>query len=218
MNFNLLDGIPKVDGLFPLELRGWSGITSLYPSGLLDFLGVSHMSSRTNALEWVERGSFLPMITAGQKPEFVETEVALKRMFSPGFTPQREVFLPPEARGEVGERRVTAARILSTSFSSHKITVEVEAEAETSLVIAQVHYHRWKAYLDGKEAPLWKANTVFQAIAVPGGRHQVTLVYKDRLFLAGATVSALCWAGCLGAWWWFNRRSRPGPSQGAICT
>lgn len=213
MNLNTLDHIPKVDGFFPLEPADWKSIERMYfapqePKALLDFLGVSHMSSPTNALQWVQRSSSLPLVTAGQKPEFVPQEEALGRMFSTEFAPAREVFLPVEARSAVGERAATEARVVTSRFSAHRLDVEVEAEAKTVLVIAQMYYHCWSAYLDGRPVPLWKANAAFQAVGVPAGRHRVELIYEDRMFQVGAVISGVGWAGCFGFWWWLKRRSQ----------
>ena len=54
-------------------------------------------------------------------------------------------------------------------------------------------YHNWKARVDGKAVPLWRANYAFQAVEVPAGRHEVTLVYGDKMFWIGTLLAA--WAG-----------------------
>ena len=49
--------------------------------------------------------------------------------------------------------------------------------------------------------------TRFQALEVPAGRHEVTLVYADRMFYYGALVSLVSmalWAGL-----WLRGRKRP---------
>src|ERR1035441_7340948 len=72
--------------------------------------------------------------------------------------------------------------------------------AEPSLVtVSQTWYHDWRAYVDGHETPLLRANHAFQAIQVPAGAHQIRVVYKDRAFETGAAVSIAAWLGCLVA-------------------
>jgi uncharacterized membrane protein YfhO len=57
------------------------------------------------------------------------------------------------------------------------------------LVVAQSWYHCWKADVDGLATPLLRANYGFQAVAVPAGRHEVRLIYNDRLFQFGSVIS-----------------------------
>jgi uncharacterized membrane protein YfhO len=57
------------------------------------------------------------------------------------------------------------------------------------LVIAQSYYHAWHAYVDDKPTALWHANYAFQALEVPAGKHQVSLIYEDNAFRYGAVIS-----------------------------
>ena len=73
-------------------------------------------------------------------------------------------------------------------------------DAPAMVVIAQTYYYPWHAYVDGKPVPLWRANYAFQALAVPSGRHQVSVVYEDRIFFWGAVLSLLSLPACAAAW------------------
>lgn len=66
--------------------------------------------------------------------------------------------------------------------------------------ISQSYYHDWKAQVDGKPAPLWRANYAFQAVEVPAGRHEVILVYKDKMFRIGALLAAWAALVCIALW------------------
>jgi hypothetical protein len=173
---------------------------------LKDFLGVSHISNPTNAVEWVIRDSFLPIVTAGQQPVFLDPARTLGIMVSDRFEPLRTVYLPLEARGKINARDPMNARILSTHFSSRRLLMEVEADGPAMVVVAQAFYHPWRAYVDGKRTPLWQANYAFQALEVPSGRHNVTLAYEDRLFWWGAVVSLGFLLVCIEGWIWFRTK------------
>ena len=216
-NCNLLEHIPKVDGFYSLYLREERETRfSLYISTntvlphLADFLGVSQVNSRTNYLEWEPRASYLPLITTGQKPTFVEPEKTLNALVSPGFNPSQTVLLPVEARPFIRVTNQTNSKILSQQFLAHHVIVEVESTEPALLVIAQVFYHPWKGYVGGVPTRLWRANHAFQAIEVPAGRQQVRLVYEDRWFLIGATISAATLLGCLVASLFLQK---PDPAQ-----
>ena len=218
MNFNLLDGVPKFDGFFATPL---SDFYKLYldwffatneASGLKDFLGISHVSNGTNIFTWDSRNSFLPMITAGQKPVFATDAEARRRVLADDFEPLRIVYLPFSAQPDVRVNEAPDARILSARVSADRVNAEVQASAPFLVVIAQSFYPEWRAFVDGHPATIWRANGAFQAVQVAGGKHALTLVYKDRAFLGGAMVSLLSGVLLLGVWLKFRGRwsSTPG--------
>ncbi len=81
-------------------------------------------------------------------------------------------------------------------LSAQRLEFETEATAQAMVTVAQTFYHPWRAYVDGRETPLWPANYAFQALEVPAGRHRVSVVYEDKAFLLGAVLSAVCLLGC----------------------
>jgi uncharacterized membrane protein YfhO len=90
--------------------------------------------------------------------------------------------------------------------------VEVAADASAMVVVAQAFYHPWRAYVDGARVKLWRANHGFQALEVPAGRHEVRLVYEDRVFEGGAVIS-LATLGAL-ALVLFRRRAGSAKAEG----
>jgi hypothetical protein len=215
-DFNLLDHVPKVDGFYSLDLKEYSRIfnrlyygTNAEPNGLLDFLGVSRVSSRTNATEWIARDSFLPLVTGGQQPVFADDQTTLDAVLSKEFEPRRVVYLPSSVRGEVRATGPAQVNIRRTEFSARRLDIQLEADASGLLVVAQSFYHPWHAWLDGKRVPVWRANYAFQALEVPAGTHHVSLVYQDRAFVCGAIISAVALLICPVAWFRFggSRRS-----------
>jgi len=218
LNFNLLDHAAKFDGFYSLDLKEFLEVfqqvyfTTNEATKLKDFLGISHVSNPTNVVDWVSRDSFLPLITAGQQPAYAASADTLTALMSDGFEPRRTVFLPPAAQGEIRATRQSNATVTQSQFAPHLLDMAVETGAPTMVVVAQTYYHPWQAYVDGRPTPLYRANYAFQALEVPSGRHRVSLVYEDRLFLWGASLSAVSMLWCGGFWGWGRRgslRSRP---------
>ena len=208
-NCNLLDGIAKCDGFFPLYLSDHAALfynffDDRHPAApLLDFLGVAGiLQNRDSRLEWVPRTNSLPLLTAGQKPQFADDFTTLAALTNANFQPRREVFLPLEAKPFITASNAAAARLSSVHYAAQHIEAEVEAPAATVVVAAQTYYHPWHAYVDGEPVRLWRANYSFQALAVPAGRHQVRLVYEDRRFQAGAAISVAALIGCIFYFVW----------------
>jgi hypothetical protein len=203
-NCNLLDGVPKVDGFFSLTPRETDDVLSLFYTTtnadflpLEDFLGVSHITAPGEMFKWQARPTFLPFITAGQKPVYLDGPGTLRALTQPDFDGAKIVYLPPEARPQVAATNQARVRMISSSFTRQQINVEVESPRPTLVIFAQTWYPAWQATVDGQPAPLLRANHAFQAVPVPSGRHGVRLEYADRSFKLGAVISMVIWFGCL---------------------
>jgi len=211
LDMNLLDHVAKFDGFYSLDLKPHVEVfkrvffTTNDAPKFKDFAGISRVSNPTNVFDWVARDSFLPLVTAGQKPVFVPDPEALGAIFSDAFEPRRTVYLPPEAADKVRATEEPSAKILSVQFSSQRVEIQTESGAAAMVTIAQTFYHPWHAYVDGQRTQLWRANYAFQAVEVPAGKHQVRLVYEDAMFFWGVAVSLLTGIGCAIAWFWRGR-------------
>lgn len=203
-NVNLLDSVPKVDGFFSLTPRESDEVLSYFYRTtnadfprLEDFMGVSQITAPGEMFKWKSRETFLPLVTAGQKPIFLDGEKTLQALTKSDFDGNKIVFLPPEMKSFVTVSNQTSAKILNPKFGTQSLDLEIEA-AETSLVVvAQTYYHDWQAQIDGQPTVLLRANHAFQAVQVPAGRHKIHFAYEDRAFKIGATISILAWLLCL---------------------
>jgi hypothetical protein len=210
---NLLDRVPRVGGFYSLALRPEAAVATLLSShtnlapGLLDFLGVSQISSTNLPLGWNERTTALPWATAGQQPVFADAPATYQGLGAPEFDPRRVVYLPLEAQSLVGTSVASATKIVSAQFSPQKVVVEVNAPQPALVVVAQTYYPAWQATVDDKPVTLWRANLAFQAVEVPQGYHRVVVRYRDQFFYVGSVLSLFSLALCC-VLWFLNRASR----------
>ena len=201
---NLLDAVPKVDGFYSLTPRENDDVLSLFYTrtnadfpGLEDFMGVSQISAPDQIYHWQSRPDFLPLVTAGQKPVFLDDDKTLEALTQPDFNGNKIVFLPPEAKSLVTVTNQTSARVTNLRFGNQSAAADIVAAEPSLVVVSQTYYHDWRAFVDGHQTPLLRANHAFQAIQVPAGTHQIWLAYEDRAFETGAAVSIAAWLGCL---------------------
>ena len=196
-NYNLLEHIPKSDGFFSLNLRDMEELyrriatatTNNDVPRMKDFMGIAEINSPVNPVGWIARDTYLPMITAGQQPVFLDDAIVLRTVVSARFDPVGFVYLPLDAKPLITATNRTEARIISAHFAAEHMEAEVDSPAPTMVVVAQAYYHFWHAYVDGKAVPLLRANSAFEALEAPAGKHQIRLVYEDRSFLWGAAIS-----------------------------
>ena len=203
-NSNLLEGIPKVDGFCSLPLKEQGEVFTVLTGGtnsllepLADFLGVAQVIISDSLSAWQSRSNFLPLVTTGQRPLFAGGAETLQAVARDDFEPRREVYLPTTVRALVQATNAADARITSTQWAAQRVRFSVETTTPAMVVIAQSFYHNWHSFVDGRATPLWRANHAFQALEVPAGRHEVTLVYQDSAFHLGAVISALTLITCL---------------------
>jgi hypothetical protein len=195
---NLLDDIPKCDGFFPVNLKENAFLSGNLNEPMQDFLGVSEvLAIQGKNLEWTPRSTFTPLLTGGQKPIFADDATTLEDLSGTNFDPRAEVILPLECLGLTSVSNTATVKISSEKFSAQEIDAEVTASANTMLVAAQSYYHPWHAYVDGQPTPLWRANYAFQALEIPAGTHQISLIYLDRNFRLGLTLSLITLTGIL---------------------
>jgi len=69
------------------------------------------------------------------------------------------------------------------------LTATVVAPRDGLVVVVDPFYPGWTATLDGKPAPILRANFAFQAVPVTAGRHELRLSYRNRWVGIGAAVS-----------------------------
>ena len=224
-DLNLLDGLPNVDGFYSLYVkeeyetrsmlyfstntlpqnyfdkefmaRGIPYISTNYVTSLADFLGVSQITAPGKLFDWEARPTYMPLLTAGQRPVFLDAAGSLRALLDPAFNPRQVVYLPTDSKPFITLTNQPLVRILSPKFSAHRVAFETEADQPSMVVAAQTFYPCWTGYVDGQPTRLWRANHAFQALQVPAGQHQVQLVYRDRNFLAGVTISWITLFGCL---------------------
>src|SRR5439155_14521454 len=223
---NLLDGVPKVDGFYSLYVREQflvhsvlylstntlpanfqreefmsRGIfyvaTNYFATNLADFLGICQITAPGKLFDWEARPTYIPLLTAGQRPVFVDATASLRALLEPALNAREVVYLPLEAKPFIAVSNQTRARIVSPQFSAHRVLLRVEAEQPSMVVAAQTWYPCWRAYVDGQASRLWRANYAFQSLQVPAGLHRVELIYRDEPFLAGLGISAVTLLGCV---------------------
>lgn len=84
---------------------------------------------------------------------------------------------------------MSGGRIVSAIEHPNEIDFEVDASGSALLTIAVTRHKYWHATIDGTPVPIHPANIAFQSVAVPAGRHQVALRYRNPLIVIFGIVS-----------------------------
>ena len=89
---------------------------------------------------------------------------------------------------------------------STEYRVDVVADRPAWFFIADANYPGWSARLDGKRVPLFSAQLLGKAVAVPQGRHRLEVTFTSSTFIVGLSISAFTLLSVVLAPWAFRRR------------
>lgn len=138
-----------------------------------------------------------------------ERQAAVEEMLSGNFTPEEYVILNKDPGISPVDSLTAAAKV--TEFDFHKLTVEYQSSATAMLVLSEVYYPDWKAYVDGQPVEVIRANNVIRAIPVPKGQHHVEFRYESNAFQYGlilTLVSYLTILSLFGLAWFQNQHKK----------
>jgi hypothetical protein len=130
-------------------------------------------------------------------------EAAFGAIHAPGFDPERTVVLdttsaaaPPPAAGPPAAEPPT---VFYTTYAPEAYTVVARTAAPAYLVYSEAWYPGWRAWLDGVEVPIYKANFAFRAVAVPPGEHTIEMRFDPLIWRVGLSITTLTLLA-LAAW------------------
>jgi len=126
----------------------------------------------------------------------------LRTVAEPGFDPTRELILPGGPARAPRPEFTGACRLQERR--PDRVRLEATLSDDGNVVLLDGHDPGWRATVDGRPAPVLRANIVFRAVPVPAGRHVVEFVYRPRSITLGLAASALCVLLC--GWVWASDR------------
>lgn len=88
----------------------------------------------------------------------------------------------------------SSASIKLVSKDNHHVKYEVNTKTQQLAIFSEIYYIQedgdgFKAFVDGKETPIMKANYVLRALVIPAGAKEVSFVYDSAQFDKRNTIS-----------------------------
>jgi hypothetical protein len=135
---------------------------------------------------WVyERPRALPRAWIVPQVAVMDDMAALARIHEPDFDPRAVALVdsPMACEGEGGEVEIVR-------YEGNRVEAQVQGGGGL-LLFSEAHYPGWRAEVDGRPAPLVRADYVLRAVCVPLGEHRVALVYDPPLLKTGSVITCL---------------------------
>jgi hypothetical protein len=112
-----------------------------------------------------------------------------KKFFDPAFDPARQVLLP--VAPPLTYPLDTAGTAAISAYDENEVTITTKSNSPAVLVLTDTYYPGWKAWVDGKETGILRANWAFRAVPVPQGEHTVRMQYVPVSYSVGKTISII---------------------------
>jgi hypothetical protein len=118
-------------------------------------------------------------------PRFFYAENAIYRdsineiigiMYGSSFNPGRDIVLEKNIRLPDITPDVTEKPVI-TRYTDNEIKIDSDTKTSRILFLGLVYNSGWSIKIDGYPAEIFRADLIFSAVAVPGGRHELQLEY-----------------------------------------
>lgn len=123
---------------------------------------------------------------------------ALRGVLASGFDPGRTAYVERDP-GQTPATSALPGTAVYREVTPEDVRVTVDATAPSIAVVRNSYDPGWSATVDGRPASVIPTDYLAQGVAVPTGRHEVRLVYRDRAVIGGMFANLLVWFILLGS-------------------
>ena len=109
------------------------------------------------------------------------------------------IYDPEAADGTVREYSSTdSASVTLTEYSPNRLTYKAYTPTQGLAVFSEIWYPAgWKAYVDGEEKPVLRADYALRALLISEGEHEIEFVFDPDSFTVGKNISLASSLGIL---------------------
>src|ERR671933_1016206 len=120
----------------------------------------------------------------------------LKLLGSGEVDPRQEALLeedPPQQMSQPPGGS-SAEQALVEEYGANSMKLKTSSGSAGLLVLSEVYYPAWKAYVDGEPAEVYATDQLLRSVPIPEGEHEVELRYESEALEAGITISMVACA------------------------
>jgi uncharacterized membrane protein YfhO len=160
-------------------------------------LGIKYaLIKNEDGFELITAKQVMPRATLVSNALFLpRLEDQMQYIKRPDFDPQKQVLLeavppknvPPNPKGT--EAPPDGNNVVITKYQPNRIEVDCASDCDTYLVLSELFYPGWRAYIDGNKVQILRADYLLRAVPLTAGRHNVVFVYRPASFLIGAAIT-----------------------------
>jgi hypothetical protein len=192
-NQGMVDQIFMMEGYTPLVLQ------RVYPPAsswdrTCDLLNAKYrivVDEKQRRIDLTSVGTYLPRGYLVYHSQVLSDEKQLKEaMEKPDFDPRQTILLEEDP----GFRTDTISagmqgNVKITSYSLNSLTLTVSTQRNAFLVLSEIFYPGWNAYIDGQRRTIYRADWSLRAVPIEAGDHQVEIRFEPVSFHRGMQIT-----------------------------
>lgn len=97
----------------------------------------------------------------------------------------------PYELSKIAFENINKNKVTIDLYSPNRVILKVDAKKSGFIVLNDAYFPGWKAFVDGVETQVLRANYAFRAVEVPKGSETIIFEYKPKSFKIGKNVSIL---------------------------
>lgn len=162
-----------------------------------------HTPSSANIEIWKDKNwyltkneSTLPRAYLVRSYEIInQQEEILQRLFDSSFNESQTVILEKRPNNTITPQKSMDAKnpniVTFIKYKPNEVVVSTKNDENSLLVLSDNYYPGWKAYVNGKDEEILRANYTFRAIAVPKGENTVKFIYEPDSLNLGIAITII---------------------------
>lgn len=157
----------------------------------------------------------LPRVFFVDRLEVASAEQTLNQIANGAFDP-REVMYVLADPGVRIDPPAAGASVEVTEFGIQHLKLKATATGNNLLFLSETYYQPgWRAFIDGKEEGIIRANYLFRGLVVPPGEHTIEMRFESTGFEVGRSLSlgmnllVIAGLGAMGFSSWRRRKQQP---------
>jgi len=191
----------SIGGYHPAKLGIYDDLMAYQLSGqpnlnVLDMLNVKYvLQHQGNEVVAMKNPGALGNAWFVKAVKFVHGPVAEMKALD-SFDPADTAIVDDSFKKEVGNFTAgdSSDVIKQVKFDNDEIDYQSRSQSNRIAIFSEIYYKDWKAYIDGKEAPIFKADYVLRGLNIPPGHHDIKFKFEPASYFIGRTLSTIfCW-------------------------
>jgi len=137
-------------------------------------------------------------------PSYQEAQEMVKK---PHFDPRKTVILEePAPDWYSGTSPSAGSEAYIETYQPNRVVIKARSEGPGILVLSDVYYKGWQAYVDREPARIYRVNGLIRGVFLAEGEHTIVFRYFPNSFTIGLAVAGLSALLCLALYLWRGNR------------
>ncbi|MEI7905108.1 MAG: YfhO family protein, partial [Candidatus Firestonebacteria bacterium] len=213
-NWYMSEKIESIQGYHSAPLKNFNDMLQQGALGKLSYLGLLNVRYLLSLeklnhplLKAVHEGNvniyesamvFPRSFLAGEILALKGAEAIAKKFDDPKFNPIKTLILEEEVREKIEPLNINGSEVNIASYTPNKVVLTAKAPVDCMLVLGDIYYPEWEAFVDGKKTKIFQAYGALRAVHLTKGEHKVEFVYGKKIFYIGLLISLLTLAVIIG--------------------